>query len=353
MSTNPPTQDQTKAKHHYVTRAYLDNMLARGEKRLWVYERNSDRVFRNIPANLASARAYYTTTNKDGVEQDQFEKLLAADIEGPGIPVIRKLSVGSSQLSMQEIAYGAMLIATQELRVPFKMEQLSAMMKAAGESFLKSAMSRPGVMESAFQELKDSGKINPLLSADEMRRNYDEGGFDIVTTTSGKLWALGTMLRQLINTYAMMKWTVLIAPEEMIVTSDCPVCRDYPVAPGAPAGVVNPDLTLYFPISPTRVVVLQHDVKKWSRVQHLMRAGRKRESEKLREAPSEISYKHISKVAAGRVNKMIVERAMRWVYSPVEMPDVPKLFRGESRNVRVEIEKLDDVGTVRVTHRLS
>jgi hypothetical protein len=37
-----------------------------GETRLWVYQRNSNRVFRNIPANLASARAYYITINKEG-----------------------------------------------------------------------------------------------------------------------------------------------------------------------------------------------------------------------------------------------------------------------------------------------
>ena len=173
-----------------------------------------------------------------------------------------------------------------------------------------------------------------------------------MTTTSGKLWALGSMLRQLINTYAAMKWTVLIAPEEIIVTSDCPVCRDYPVTAGAPAGVVNPDLTIYFPISPTRVVVLQHDDKKRLRFELMMQTGRRREAEELRDSPSEISYKQISLAEAERINKMIIERAMRWVYSPVEMPSIPKLFCGESHNVRVEIETLDD-GAVKVTHRLS
>jgi hypothetical protein len=59
-----------------------------------------------------------------------------------------------------------------------------------------------------------------------------------------------------------MKWTVLVAPEPMILTSDAPVCREYPETANSPAGVVNPDLTIYFPISARRVLMLQHDQKK-------------------------------------------------------------------------------------------
>ena len=109
--------------HHFVTRAYLAGMLAPGESRLWVYERNSDRVFRNIPENLASERAYYTVVGKDGVGHDEFEKFLAAEIEGPGISVLRRLSTGTMQLSWVERLHATNLIAIQELRVPFMRDQ--------------------------------------------------------------------------------------------------------------------------------------------------------------------------------------------------------------------------------------
>jgi len=38
--------------HHFVTCAYLEGMLTSGESRLWVYERNSDHVFRNLLKTL-------------------------------------------------------------------------------------------------------------------------------------------------------------------------------------------------------------------------------------------------------------------------------------------------------------
>jgi hypothetical protein len=254
---------------------------------------------------------------------------------------------------MEEIGYGATLIAMQELRVPFKREQLSTMMKTSADLHLKSAMSHPGIMESVFQELKEQGMIDSSLTAEGMRKIYDEGGFNIVTTTSGELWALSIMLRQLMNTYAAMKWTVLVAPTQIFVSSDTPVCRDYPETAGSPAGVVNPDLTIYFPLCPTRVLMLQHDHKKYRLFKYFMLAGRRREAEQLRHRTPSISCKYIQQIRSQEINKIIIERAMRWVYAPVEMPDIPRQFCGESRNVRVEIEKLDDSGLLRMTHRLS
>jgi hypothetical protein len=93
-------------------------------------------------------------------------------------------------------------------------------------------------------------------------------------------------------------------------------------------------------------------VTKYARFQKLMAAGMKREAERLRDLAPSISYRHISSEQAWNINKLIIERATRWIYSPVERPEMPSLFRGKARNVRVEIEELDSVGTVRMTHRV-
>jgi hypothetical protein len=336
-------QDQTRAKHHYVTCAYLKNMLAPGETRLWVYERNSPRVFRNIPANLASARAYYTIIHKNGEEDDRFEKILATEVESPGIAVIRKLSDGFSQLKMEEIVRG---------RVPNMRHQLLTMMKGVGNSFYKSMMSRPGLMESTLRTLQDAGKISTSVTAEEIRRSYEEDKFEIVPAHSADLWALGLSLESLIETYSAMKWTVLVAPEPMILTSDAPLCREYPETASFPAGVVNPDLTIHFPISARRVLMLQHDRKKHERAEQLIAAGRKREAERLWNQTPSILYRFISAAQAERINRITIERAMRWIYSPVEKPETPTLFRGEPRNLRVEMRELDQIGTLQATFRI-
>ena len=328
-------------------------MLASGETRLWVYERNSSRVFRNIPANLASVRAYYTIIRKNGEEDDSFEKLLATDVESPGVAVIRKMSDGSTQLKMEEIVRGATLIAIQELRVPHMRHQLLTMVKGVGNSFLKSAMSQPGLMESTFRTLQGAGKISTSVTAEEIRSSYEERKFEVVPVHSADLWALGLSLKSLIETYSTMKWIVLEAPKPMILTSDAPVCREYPETANFPAGVVNPDLTVYFPISARRVLMLQHDLKKHRRADQLIAAGRKREAERLWNRTPSILYRFISAAEADRINRITIERAMRWIYSPVEKAETPTLFRGELRNLRVEMRELDQKGTLQTTFRIS
>jgi hypothetical protein len=345
-------QDQTKAKHHYVTRAYLANMLAPGETRLWVYERNSPRAFRNIPANLASMRAYYTIIHQNGKEDDRFEKLLANDIEGPGIAVIDKLLGGNKQLRLEEIVRGAILIAMQELRVPNMRHQFLTMVKAMGDSFYQSIMSRPGFMEASFAELQDAGKISTSVTAEELRNVYERNGIEIVPANSADLWALSLALKSLSEVYSIMRWTVLVSPRPIFITSDAPVCRSYPQTAGLPAGLANPDLTIYFPVSAHRVLLLQHDHRRHELSQRLIRSGRRREAERLWNRAPSIGYKSISVEDAENINKLIIERAMRWVYSPVEQPSVPALFRGQARNIRVEVGPPGPEGELRTTFRL-
>jgi hypothetical protein len=116
---------------------------------------------------------------------------------------------------------------------------------------------------------------------------------------------------------------------------------------------VNPDLTVYFPISFDRVLVLTHDHRKYARFATLMKKGRTREANKLQARAPSISYRHISKATTVTINNIMIERALRWVYAPVEMSNIPSLFRGESRNVRVEMEPLGGGRGLKMTHRIS
>jgi hypothetical protein len=64
---------------------------------------------------------------------------------------------------------------------------------------------------------------------------------------------------------------ILTSIQPMILTSDAPVCREYPETANLPAGVINPDLTIYFPISARRVLMFQHDQKKHERAEQWLR----------------------------------------------------------------------------------
>jgi hypothetical protein len=150
-----------------------------------------------------------------------------------------------------------------------------------------------------------------------------------------------------------MKWTVLISNEISFVTSDCPVCRDYPQTNNFPAGIVNPDLTVYFPISQHRVLKLTHDHKKYELFRRLMHTGNQKKANQLQNRTPAVSYRLISKDESEVINSLIIRRAQRWVYSPIEMPSVLKHFRGECVNLRMNLESEPDDGFVKWSNRIS
>ena len=324
--------------HHYVTRAYLEGMRAPGESRLWVYERNSDRVFRNVPKNLASRRAYYTVSRKDGVEEDKLEKLLGTEVEGPGIAAIRRLSRESKQLHWEERIQATALIAFQELRVPYMREQLARMMKGLIKGFMDSAIGVPGMLEEDLNKLQREGKASEAVTAEDLRKVVREGGIDIVMKPEASLMAMGHAVKTLMMTYAELKWEVLIAREGEFVTSDCPVCRQYPDSGNGPVGLVNPDLNVYFPITHDRALRLRHDHRKIEFFARLMGLGRQHEAIRLRERTPETSFRFIGGSEVSAINSLLIQRAQRWVYSPSENPGIQKEFRGECVNVRMEVE---------------
>jgi len=339
--------------HHFVTCAYLEGMLADGETRLWVYERNKDRVFQNIPYNLAKIRSYYAVRDKDGIENDKFEKMLAVEIEGPGISLLRRLSCHTKQLSWREREQVAILVAMQELRVPFMRDQLSQMMKEIHTSFMHRIISIPGLLEKHLEDLKTRRKVSGSITAERIRKNIKNGNVKLEMFPDASLRALSHSLSPTVNVYLKMKWTVLISNEINFVTSDCPVCRDYPQTNNFPAGIVNPDLTVYFPISQYRVLKLTHDHKKYELFRHLMHIGDQKKANQLQNRTPAVSYRFISKDESEAINSLIIRRAQRWVYSPVEMPSILKIFRGECVNLRMNLESEPNDGFVKWSNRIS
>jgi len=338
--------------HHFVTCAYLEGMLADGETRLWVYERNKDSVFQNIPYNLAKIRFYYAVRDKDGIENDKFEKMLAVEIEGPGISVLR-LSCHMKQLIWREREQVAILVAMQELRVPFMRDQFSQMMKGIHTSIMDRIISMPGLLEKHLENLKISKKVSRSITAERIRKNIKNGNVKLEMFPDASLRALIHSLSPTINVYLKMKWTVLISNEISFVTSDCPVCRDYPQTYNFPAGIVNPDLTVYFPISQHRVLKLTHDHKKYELFRHLMHIGNQRKANQLQNRTPAVSYRFISNDESEAINSLIIQRAQRWVYSSIEMPSIPKYFQGECVNLRMNLESEPNNGFVKWSSRIS
>jgi hypothetical protein len=84
-----------------------------------------------------------------------------------------------------------------------------------------------------------------------------------------------------------------------------------------------------------------------------MRIGDKRKANQLQERTPAVSYTFISKDESEAINNLIVQRAPRWVYSPIRMPSIPKQFRGECVNLKMDWESGPNEGLMRWSNRIS
>lgn len=114
---NPP---QRNIQQHYVTAAYLVGFTPEGtrDSQLYVYERNTERMFRLVADEAAKRRNYYSAPLPQGGFDDSVDTMLTA-LEGQAMPSLQKILAGDYSLSTFERALLAFLIAFQEFRTPW------------------------------------------------------------------------------------------------------------------------------------------------------------------------------------------------------------------------------------------
>src|SRR5262249_812139 len=147
--------------------------------------------------NLASRRNYYSVTRRDGTTDEQFESFLATEIEGPGIPIIRRLASTSAQLNWEDRGKLSALIAMQEVRVPWMREQYEHMMLRTGESFMYHALQIPGYLERTLKKMEASGTDLKGVTAEDLRSSVFGGKIKLSVGPEASIWAMGHAVPQI------------------------------------------------------------------------------------------------------------------------------------------------------------
>ena len=114
-------------QQHFVTAAYLAGFTPDGgrESQLYIYERNTEKMFRAIPDEAAKRRNYYSLPLPNGGFDDSVDTMLTA-LEGQAMPGLQKIVAGDYNLSIFERGLLAFLIAFQEFPNALDTESLSA-----------------------------------------------------------------------------------------------------------------------------------------------------------------------------------------------------------------------------------
>jgi hypothetical protein len=325
-------------QQHFVTASYLAGFTPEGKRKskLFVYVRNSEKMFRAVPDEVAKSRYYYDIPLETGGFDDSVDKRITA-LEGQAMPILRKLLARNYNLSVFERALLAYLIAFQEFRTPWARANFQKIHLSVTEHLMQTAAKVPGHFERLLHEA--DGNVDASTAANELRdalrnerikpRVQPHAGIDLIVPTGQ---ALG-------NIYTQMQWIVFHAVDAEFLTSDTPVMRRDPGYKGGfyGGGLMSPTAKVWFPLSKRACLLIRHDEVKLRKFSEFLEAGKLKEAEALKAQLPAIAHSVFTPPFVNALNCQTILNADRFIYSPFESPKISRLFKGESHNLRINM----------------
>jgi len=325
-------------QQHFVTAAYLAGFTPDSDRKsqLYIYERNTEKMFRAIPDEAAKRRNYYSVPLPDGKFDDSLDVMLTA-LEGQAMPGLQKIVAGDYKLSTFERALLAFLIAFQEFRTPWTRNIFRQMQEQLTTSTMHMAANEPGYFEQIFEELKAKGEIDGSVTPDQIRDALREKRIVAKAHPQADLRLIASMGQQIGNIYTQMQWTVIPAVKGAFVTSDAPVVRHDPGFKGGfhGGGLMSSTAQVWFPLSKEACMVITHDATVMHKFVELFKAGHTNEAEAVRGQLPPILEREIGQAVVDSINYRTIISAERFVFSPFESAEISETLKGESQNMRI------------------
>ncbi len=327
--------------HHYVTQSYLRGFSTGSGRKamLYVYERNRPEPFRQKPQQAARQTDYYSFQKQDGTRDNSVEALLGL-VEGEAVPILRDLASKEFQPNWDQRARVALLIAFQELRVPWLRENIQDVQGEIVKWMAKSQASAPGLLESDLRELEERGRPITGVTADSLREFITRGEYDIQVNPAVSLLNMLQLAPLLHGFYIEMKWTVIRSSgRTQFVTSDNPVVKTDPCYRGGfyGVGLYSRTIEIRFPISKTACLLITKDRQREDRWHELINAGRELEARQLRETVPSTTFVQPPDAIVGEINALTIRYAKRFVYSPRRDARITEIIQGEPQGLRIRM----------------
>jgi hypothetical protein len=306
-------------RHHYVTKAYLEGFLEPGKPHLYCYGRKRSEPFQNTPINLANIRDFHSYKRADGSIDCSLEARIEKEIESPGIPILRRLVSGKTNLDYGQRVALARLVALQSIRVPYERNFMDGNNVHNLRSFLNEMdedAQRLGAPVNAI-DIAVTPRDDPKLITKRVRISREqilaEIGHAEKDPGRSSRDALFPLTDGLSKVLVHMEWSVYHASgTERFITSDRPVVRDSADDRGLGRGLKDLRSKMNFPLSSTALLEIRHH--NW-----LINAIRKRRPNQAplrRKAPNqEITVCEATDSFVEAANLAHAEQAHLWVFS--------------------------------------
>ena len=236
---------QTTKRCHWVPQSYLKAFAADSQqRRIWRFSKNQGEPELKRIDKVAVKFHLYAPLGADGRRDDAFEKKLA-DLENWfGEPVWKAVCTDFPDFSWEPLRkMVALLAAVTWLRTPRQFE------------FWKNTHRQFIDLFSARETLPDAVTINgQRVELDHASwpayRNADEENMKAAWNDwVGSAAEVATMFME-------MRWAVVVSDQPVFITSDNPVLVGDTLGPHR--GLKHPDTMVTFPLSPTRVLMMDN-----------------------------------------------------------------------------------------------
>lgn len=243
---NLKSSGQSTKRCHWVPQAYLRAFAADPERRkIWRFSKNAgDPELKPIEKVAVSFYLYVPRDSATGLRDDSFEKKLSDLERWFADPVWRALQCDMLDLNWEPLRkMVSLLVATMMLRNPRQFELYKQLHRQMCEGIEKFGEVPHSLLHGSQTYRIDSSSWPAYRDAteDDLKRNWIED-------MRGAADYAERLMR--------MRWSVLFAEEPVFITSDAPVTLVHPSLRFR--GIGNPQTSLMFPISPTRLLCMDH-----------------------------------------------------------------------------------------------
>jgi hypothetical protein len=248
----------TKPKrHHYLPQFYLEGFA--DEKRIWIFDRETQRFRRDSPLNTAVIGHYYDVTDSDGKVRTEVETFLS-QIEGSAKEIIRKLD-SREMISRAEKKALADFVGFLFGRVPQFERTMEQLGDQLAKTVLKVQFEDPERAQKAMDLVKEKTGEEVALSAEQMVEFIQRGEYTVSFGRASSLRAMLQIGEKTARLIERMNWFVAHAAEgEWCITTDAPFTvlppADHDPHAFGGVGIATPGAWKFIPLTRRTTLVI-------------------------------------------------------------------------------------------------
>jgi hypothetical protein len=237
---------QTTKRCHWVSQSYLRTFAADPDTRqkIWRFSKNEGEPELKPIEKVAVKFHLYAPKGPDGRRDDWLEKKLADLETWFGTSIWKAVCTDFLDLSWKPLRKMlALLVATTYLRNPLQFEQTKNIHRQLVD-LISSGPALPGT-------IAINGVVRPV-NPDDWPAYRDASEDDLKRAWGEHVSTAGWLAEMLLK----MRWAVVYSEEPVFITSDNPVMIVHPSLKFR--GLKNPETTVTFPLSPTRILIMDN-----------------------------------------------------------------------------------------------